>query len=218
MHDIMQRARAHHALGDPRRLAIVDELAVTDRAVSELATLTRLPSNALAFHLGVLEDAGIISRHISEGDARRRYVTLRPEAAALTATSPTTASAETVLFVCTANSARSQLAAILWSEATGSPAASAGTQPAAHVHPLARHVADEHGLSLDDALPRHISQVSTDVDLVISVCDRANEARLDLAAPRLHWSIRDPAAGDLEDFERVFDELDERISRLAKAA
>src|SRR3954452_9874184 len=111
--DLARRARRHAALGDPVRLAIVDELVRSDRAPMELRDRFALESNLLAHHLDVLEAAGLIGRSRSSGDGRRRYVHLLP--AALELLGPVTVPRPArVLFVCTANSARSQLAAALW--------------------------------------------------------------------------------------------------------
>src|SRR5512141_1401680 len=70
------RAARHAALGDPVRLAIVDELAVSDRAPMELRERVGIESNLLAHHLDVLEGVGLINRSRSSGDGRRRYVHL----------------------------------------------------------------------------------------------------------------------------------------------
>ena len=70
------RARVHAALGDEHRLQIVDELYFADRTPRELGESLALPSNLLAHHLNVLEDAGLIGRVRSDGDRRRRYVKL----------------------------------------------------------------------------------------------------------------------------------------------
>ena len=75
-----QRAARHAALGDPVRLAIVDELAVSDRAPVELRHRLGIESNLLAHHLDVLERVGLIERSRSSGDGRRRYVHLRADA------------------------------------------------------------------------------------------------------------------------------------------
>jgi DNA-binding transcriptional ArsR family regulator len=121
------RARRHAALGDPVRLAIVDSLALSDRSPVELRRLTAIESNLLAHHLNVLAHAGIISRTRSSGDGRRRYVRLDQQA--LIALGPQRMPAAAgALFVCTPNSARSQLAAALWRSVTGTPAESAGTR------------------------------------------------------------------------------------------
>ena len=66
----------HAALGEPVRLAIVEDLAVSDRSPKELAARFSVPGNLLAHHLDVLEDVGLIERFVSAGDRRRRYVRL----------------------------------------------------------------------------------------------------------------------------------------------
>src|SRR5690606_7112472 len=129
--------------------------------------------------LDVLEDAGIVARSRSQGDGRRRYVTLRHDPAELLARGDHLA-ADRVAFVCTANAARSQLAAGLWRARTGRPAMSAGTAPADRVHPLAVEVAARHGLDLGGATPRHVDDLDEAPDLVVSVCDRAHESGVQL--------------------------------------
>lgn len=214
--DRARRALVHRALGDEHRLAIVDALLLSDRSPTELRELTDLPSNLLAFHLDVLEEAGLVARSRSQGDGRRRYVTLRQDPGRLLA-APTRVLADRVAFVCTANAARSQLAARLWTSRTGRPAVSAGTAPADRVHPLAVQVARRHGLDLGRATPRHVDTLDADPDLVVSVCDRAHETGVTLPAPQLHWSVPDPADGDLDAFEQAFSELSRRVDRLAAA-
>ena len=212
-----RRAAVHHALGDPRRLAIVDALRLSDRSPSELAGLTGLPSNLVAFHLDVLVDAGVIGRTISEGDARRRYVRLRPAVlTSLEAALPAGRPDGDVLFVCTANSARSQLAAALWERATGLPARSAGRSPATAVHPLAIEVARDRGLELSGT-PHGYAELDVAPALVVSVCDRAREAGIPFDVPMLHWSVPDPVVGDRRHFEAAFDELAARVEALAAA-
>ena len=208
------RARIHAALGDPHRLAIVESLRDRDAAPVELARELDLPSNLLAHHLNLLEDAGLIDRTPSYGDARRRYVRLRPEPLdGLVAIEPLPA--RSVLFVCTRHSARSQLAAALWGRHSPVPAASAGTQPAPAVHAMAVSAAAERGLDLSHATPRSIGEVPAEPDLVVSVCDRAHETAV-AGRWRLHWSTADPvAAGRRAAFLRTIDELEPRIVRLA---
>ena len=77
--------------------------------------------------------------------------------------------------MCTANSARSHLAAALWRRASNLPAASAGTHPAARIEPGAIAAAQRHHLPMRRLRPRHISDVRQDGDLVITVCDMAHE-------------------------------------------
>ena len=77
----------------------------------------------------------MVERLRSEGDARRRYLRLSPEAIARSSIAGVSVLADRVLFVCTGNSARSQLAAALWNLTSEVPAESAGTHPAPEVHP-----------------------------------------------------------------------------------
>jgi protein-tyrosine-phosphatase len=212
-----ERARIHAALGDPARLAIVDTLVAGDAAPGELGAALELPTNLVAHHLKVLEDAGLVVRTRSEGDRRRTYVRLRPEALAAI-TTPALAVAKRVVFVCTQNSARSQLAAAIWSRRSHVPAASAGTEPAERVHPRALKVARRHGL---DPAGWHTSQLKDVVrrdDLLIAVCDNAYEDLTPDQQRRLHWSIPDPAPLNTNAaFEATYTELADRIDRLAPA-
>ena len=127
-----------------------------------------------------------------------------------------------VVFVCTHNSARSQLAAALWNGTSPIPATSAGTHPAPAVHPGAIAAARRHCVPLAP-FPRGTSTTSSaadDADLVITVCDAAHE---ELALPdtnpgRLHWSVPDPArTGEDAAFDRVVTDLTGRIARVAPA-
>lgn len=209
--DTAARARTHAALGDERRLAVVDALHVSDLTPTELGRRTRLPSNLLAFHLDVLEEAGVVERRRSSGDGRRRYVTLRSEVlgALLPVTAPPTDGC--VLFVCTRNAARSQLAAALWRDRTGGDARSAGTAPADRVDQRAAAVAEAHGLSLDDGPPRTYSAVDETPAMVVSVCDRAREDGLPWDAPHRHWSVADPHGGGVAAYERAYQEIARRV-------
>ena len=157
--DLHQRATRHAALGDPVRLAILDQLATSDRAPVELRRLIGVESNLLAHHLDVLEEVGMISRSRSNGDGRRRYVHLLRDSFSGLVPGRRLATGR-ALFVCTRNSARSQLAAALWQEMTRSPAVSAGTHPATHVHPRAIAAAERAGLDLTNATPQTLDMRS----------------------------------------------------------
>src|SRR6201989_602414 len=78
--DLARRVAIHAALADQARLLITDTLAEGDASPSELGGILALPSNLLAHHLHVLEQAGIITRRRSEGDHRRSYLRLVPRA------------------------------------------------------------------------------------------------------------------------------------------
>ncbi len=210
---VARRSAVHAALGEPVRLAIVDDLAVSDRSPKELAARFSVPTNLLAHHLDVLEDVGLIERFESAGDRRRRYVRLvRAPLAGLDVT--TALPAGHVLFVCSHNSARSQLAAALWAARTGGAATSAGTHPADRVHPGAVAAASRAGLDLTGAEPRTLD-ADEHADLVVTVCDQAHE-ELDAEPQWWHWSLPDPVAdGRAAAFDAVITELDERIRAVA---
>jgi protein-tyrosine-phosphatase/DNA-binding transcriptional ArsR family regulator len=207
------RAQRHAALGDPTRLAIVDELATSDRAPVELQRLTGSSSNLLAHHLDVLEEVGLITRSRSSGDGRRRYVHLHRDS--LHDLSPGhRRRAQRALFVCTHNSARSQLAAALWTQLTDQPADSAGTDPAERVHSGAVAAARRAGIDLSDARPKHLDEVGSMPGLVVTVCDRAHE-ELDPDHTWLHWSVPDPVQAPTKAaFDATVSELRTRIQAL----
>jgi ArsR family transcriptional regulator, arsenate/arsenite/antimonite-responsive transcriptional repressor / arsenate reductase (thioredoxin) len=210
------RARIHAALGDPARLAIVDALRLGDASPGEIAERLGLATNLVAHHVNTLYEAGLVVRTRSEGDRRRTYLQLRPETLALLA-APNLA-ADRVVFVCTHNSARSQLAAALWQERTGRPVASAGTRPAARVHPRAVKIGHRHGLSLDPAATAHLDDVIRKGDLLIAVCDNAHEELTGPRRARLHWSVPDPVRANTDAaFEAAYTDLADRVDRLAPA-
>ena len=212
---LKERARIHAALGDPARLAIVDALSLGDASPGEIAHDLHLPTNLVAHHVKVLAGAGLLERTRSEADRRRTYLRLRPDTLGLL-TPPRLPEPARVVFVCTHNSARSQLAAALWADRTHRPAASAGTHPAQRVHPRAVRVARRHGLRLNATGTAHINDVVTDQDLVIAVCDNAHEDLTGADRPQLHWSIPDPVRADTDAaFEAAYTDLAGRIERIA---
>ena len=127
-----------------------------------------------------------------------------------------------VLFLCTGNSARSQMAEALLSRLSAGriDVASAGSAPAASVHPLARQTLhDRFGIDPSTLEPKPVSRfLGEHFDVVITVCDRAAESCPVFPGrpQRIHWSFEDPAA--VEDpeaqriaFERVAIELEARL-------
>ena len=203
----------HAALADPARLRITDTLLAGDASPAELGAMLAMPSNLLAHHLHVLEQAGLIIRRRSEGDRRRTYLQLVPGALDQLAPLPARAALR-VLFVCTANSARSHLAAALWRRASTVPALSAGTHPAAAIDPGAIAAAERHRLPLPRLRPRHIAEARHDGDLIITVCDLAHEELAEAAT--VHWSIPDPVpAGDPASFDAALAQLADRVRRFA---
>jgi protein-tyrosine-phosphatase len=219
---LARRVALHAALADPGRLAIMDVLSWGEASPSELAARLGMSSNLLAHHLNVLAEAGLVTRHRSEGDRRRSYVALVRDTLDTLHPAGAPHAAERLVFVCTHNSARSQLAAAMWNTASPVPATSAGTHPAPRVHPGAVAVARRRHLSLVPTRPRHLRDVLDPADLIVTVCDSAHE---ELATDHsgaehggraaLHWSIPDPVrTGEPAAFDRVVDELTDRINRL----
>lgn len=212
-----RRVQIHAALADPGRLVIVDRMLVADASPVELQTALSMSSSLIAHHLGVLEGAGIVRRVRSEGDRRRSYLQLIPESLDLLVPA-TTWRAKRVVFVCTQNSARSQLAVAVWNRRSSLPATSAGTHPAAEVHPGALAAAARRKLPMRPHIPRHLDDVVKPTDVIVTVCDNAHE-ELPADSRRLHWSIPDPVRiGRTDAFDRAVDELIVRTARFAASA
>ncbi|HVH09875.1 MAG TPA: arsenate reductase ArsC [Gemmatimonadales bacterium] len=130
-----------------------------------------------------------------------------------------------VLFLCTGNSARSQIAEALlnWKGKGRFHAESAGSQPAPRVHPLAIETLAAHAIPWSGHAPRGLDAVTHQRwDLVITVCDRAKDAcPVFPAGPVLaHWSIADPAHVDGDQvtrgtaFAEAFRRIEGRIDAL----
>jgi ArsR family transcriptional regulator, arsenate/arsenite/antimonite-responsive transcriptional repressor / arsenate reductase (thioredoxin) len=228
--------------GHPLRWALLRELARSDRQVHELTALTGQPQNLISYHLGKLRAAKLVSARRSSADARDAYYTADlPRLAGLLATAgqalhpglllvpppatparPPGAAAAWVLFLCTGNSSRSQIAEALARERSGGciEAYSAGSHPRP-LHPGAVRVMTERGISLAGHRPRHLDVFAGQrFDYVITLCDKVREICPEFPGhpEPVHWSLPDPAAsGDDEAFERTAAELDTRISFLVTA-
>lgn len=206
------RVAKHAALADPARLRIVDLLIPGDLSPTELQAELGIPSNLLSHHLRALERTGLVTRHRSEADKRRSYIRLAPGALDNLA-ARTEYGARRILFVCTRNSARSQLAAALWRNVSEIPTTSAGTQPAEQIAQGAIDVARRHGIDLPVVPPRRLGPVAGG-DFVVTVCDHAHEELARLGA--IHWSVPDPLRTNTEEaFENAFTDISSRINDLA---
>ncbi len=207
------RVAKHAALADPARLRIVDLLTLGDLSPMELQAELGMPSNLLSHHLRTLEGAGLATRHRSEADRRRSYVRLA--AGALEGLAPGAEhEARRVLFVCTRNSARSQLAAALWTQISNIPSTSAGTHPADRMAQGAIDVARRHGVELGDLFPRRLDHVAHAEDFVVTVCDNAHEELAGLRS--IHWSVPDPLRLNTDEaFEDAFTDISHRIDDLS---
>ena len=112
-----------------------------------------------------------------------------------------------VLFLCTGNSARSQMAEALLKHLGGSDfeVYSAGTTPQSEVNQFAVEVLVERGIPTDGLHPKLVNKfVNYEIDVVVTVCDGAKQACPHFpGAKRMeHWSLKDPAA-----FQGTYDEI-----------
>ncbi len=212
--ELKRRAAVFAALAEPNRLRIVDLLTLGDLSSSEIELLLKLRSNLVAHHLKVLEKAAIVTRIRSEFDRRRSYITLHDEVFDTLMPSDIDAPGR-VVFVCTANSARSQLAEAIWRDTSPIPAVSAGVLPSDSVNPGAVAVAARHGVRIDEGKrPQHLDEVLDPHDFVVTVCDSAHEQLV--GRDDLHWSIPDPAAaGTAEAFDSAFATIARRVRGLS---
>lgn len=234
-------------VGHPQRWRLLSELAHSDRTVQELTGLSGQPQNLVSYHLGKLRDGQLVSARRSSADGRDAYYTadlgrLRN----LLATTGTAlhpglqlapssddegarpgAASVRVLFLCTGNSARSQIAEALARARSGGriEAFSAGSHPKA-LHPNALRVLREHGIDPAGHEPEHLSvHAETRFDWVITLCDRVREVCPEFPGrPEvIHWSIPDPATTGEDDeatypaFQRTAAELETRIGFLLGA-
>jgi ArsR family transcriptional regulator, arsenate/arsenite/antimonite-responsive transcriptional repressor / arsenate reductase (thioredoxin) len=221
-------------IADETRWRLLAALRYSDCQVGELVEQTGYAQNLVSYHLGILRQAGLVSVHRSDADARANYYGVNREA--LTALYGQIGVAlaipagfagqelpqRTVVFLCRANSARSQMAEGWLRALSGGRVItrSAGTQPA-RLHPLAVAVMAEVGIDIGHHSAKHVDAlVGLLPDVVVTVCDIAREqcAVWLQAATRLHWSIADPAAVEeparLVAFRAVRDELQQRIRGL----
>lgn len=172
------------------------------------------PTNLVAHHVRVLREAGLVTQVRSQGDGRRAYLQLVPEAFDGLLLSPTWTT-DRIVFVCSHNSARSQLAEALWRQVSDVPVASAGTHPAARVHPGAVAVARRHRLRMPRPRTHDLAAVQQPTDVLVALCDEAHEELATVGGRRvLHWSVPDPVrVGTDEAFEAAYDEIASRVER-----
>ena len=126
-----------------------------------------------------------------------------------------------ILFLCTGNAARSQMAEAIARNFHGDAvdAVSAGSRPAGWVHPLAIRAMAEVGVDISDAESKSAAQfIDQPFDVVVTVCDSAaQDCPLWPGATRIeHWPIEDPSFGvnAMEQFRETREELARRIEEL----
>jgi len=232
--------------GHPVRWRLLTELARSDRRVSELCELADQRQSLVSYHLRQLRDGGMVTARRSLADGRDTYyvlelvrcdellvsagASLHPGLASTMGSHEGSGRAlarARVLFLCTGNSARSQMAEALAEHLSDGAvrAASAGSHPKP-LHPNAVRVMRERGIDLAGNRSKHLSDFADQrFDYVISLCDRVREICPEFpGTPQaIHWSVRDPAheAGSdhetLPAFERTAAELATRIGFLLDA-
>lgn len=230
-------------LSDPLRWQLIVELGRSDRRVGELVELVDKPQNLVSYHLAALRTAGIVSARRSSADGRDVYYQadllrcrdllgaagrmLHP-GLSLAPTPPDDVAPRRprprLLFLCTGNSARSQIAqALVEHRSAGSvEARSAGSHPKP-LHPNAVRVMAERGVDISGRPTTSFTRfVRNRFDRVITLCDKVREVCPEFPGAPIaaHWSIADPAAaGDSDDasypaFVHVADEIERRVGLL----
>lgn len=232
-------------IADPLRWRLVSELARSDRRVGELVERVCKPQNLVSYHLGELRRVGIVRARRSSADRRDMYysvdlircrdllasaaIDLHP-ALQLTPAPPRSLHRRhrpQILFLCTGNSARSQMAEALLEHRAGQAitARSAGSHPKP-LHPHAVRVMAERAIDISSRTSKPLTQYTrTRFDRVVTLCDKVREICPEFAgAPTTtHWSIADPATeaddGDGDEagcaaFRRVADEIEGRVDVL----
>jgi protein-tyrosine-phosphatase/DNA-binding transcriptional ArsR family regulator len=216
----------------PLRWRLLSELARSDLRVGELCSLAGRRQSLVSYHLRQLRDGGLVSARRSAADGRDSYYVLDlgrcrellagaggalhpalSPPALRNGSGPPQAS---VLFLCTGNSSRSQMAEALYP----GEAVSAGSDPKP-LHPYAVQVMRDRGIDISTHRSKHLSEFAgRRFDYVISLCDRVREVCPEFpgAPEAMHWSIPDPAReGALPAFERTAAELETRIGFLIEA-
>lgn len=225
------------AADHPLRWRLMGELARSDRQVRELTALIAQPQNLVSYHLGQLRKAGLVSSRRSAADARDTYyrldlarcarllagvgATLHPGLRLLPPPVPIPAAARiSVLFLCTGNSSRSQIAEAMLRHRAGPGVRvhSAGSDPKP-VHANAVAAMADRGIDISRARSNHLDEFTGQrFDHVITLCDRVREVCPEFPGrpDPTHWSIPDPARepDGRQAFARLVAELDDRIEYL----
>lgn len=212
------------------RWNLLQLLAHSDYRVHDLVGKLQLPQNLVSYHLKQLRQGQLVTERRSSADERSVFYSLDVELLhalymaagenlhpAVTAAMPVPQPHEgtstqpplRVLFLCTENSARSQMAeALLRHLSCGTVEAfSAGSQPAAQIHPLARRCMEEVGIDMSHAVPKHLeSFLGQRFDRIVTVCDRVMESCPTFPGDpaRVHWSFLDPASVQGTEAERLW--------------
>jgi protein-tyrosine-phosphatase/DNA-binding transcriptional ArsR family regulator len=209
--------------GNEVRWQLLGLLSRSDRRVRELTRLLGQPQSLVSYHLGKLQTGGLVTKRRSSADRRDAYYSLdlvrcgellAATGAALhpglglPAPTPAEPPAQVtdrtrVLFLCTGNSARSQMAEAFAQNLVGAAidAHSAGSRPKP-IHPNAVAAMREHNINIDGRTSKNLSRYTAQrFHYVITMCDRVREICPEFPGhPEfVHWSMPDPSAeGDTD--------------------
>jgi protein-tyrosine-phosphatase len=231
-------------LADPVRWRLLDELSRSDRRVGELCDLVDKPQSLVSYHHRELRKGGLVTSRRSAADGRDTYYrgeldrcaqalaatggALHPAIALTTAPAPTAMSRRgprpRVLFLCTGNSARSQIAEALVEQMSRGTvvARSAGSAPKP-LNPLAVRVLAKRGIDISGRRSKHLDRFADEsFDRVITLCDKVREVCPGFPGrpTQAHWSMADPAAEGTDDasryraFARTAHEIEQRVGWL----
>jgi protein-tyrosine-phosphatase/DNA-binding transcriptional ArsR family regulator len=226
--------------GHPLRWQLLRELAHSDRQVRELTEALRQPQSLVSYHLGRLRAGQLVAMRRSSHDGRDAYYRvdlarcgelLAAAAGALhpgLALAPPAADGDAsprrgvrVLFLCTGNSSRSQIAEALLRRLGDDSIEvhSAGSHPKS-VHPNAVRVMRERGVDIRSNVSKPLTAFARHrFDYVVTLCDKVREVCPEFPGEpaRIHWSIADPAlAGDINEesypaFQRTATDIEGRV-------
>jgi protein-tyrosine-phosphatase len=218
--------------GHPIRWRLLAELAASDRRVRELTEAVGEPQSLVSYHLRLLRSGGLVASHRSAFDARDSYYGLDLEqhgalfaaTGAFTERDALTIRPLRILFLCTGNSSRSQMAEALVERISDGAvrAWSAGSKPKAlHGNAVRVMAARRIDISRNETKPLDLF-ADERFDLVITLCDKVREVCPEFpdTPSALHWSVPDPAAAPGTDdetyavFERTAVDLEARITFL----
>jgi protein-tyrosine-phosphatase/DNA-binding transcriptional ArsR family regulator len=238
--------------GHPVRWQLLSELARSDRQVRELVELIGQRQSLTSYHLGQLRDGGLVTMRRSSADRRDTYYSLDlsacseelaeagaalhpglrlarvdPAPPVMSVGRRSSRPPVRVLFLCTGNSSRSQMAEALLERSGGARVAafSAGSHPKP-LHPHAIRAMRENGIDISGRHSKHLSAFAGQkFDYVISLCDKVREVCPEFRGSPVvaHWSMPDPAAepevdgSDYPPFVRAATELKTRIHFLLQA-
>lgn len=224
------------------RWRILALLAHSDYNGQEFIQLLGQPQNLVSYHLRKLHEQHLLTEHRSTADERSIYYSLNLDtvrslyqqvgvalhpALVVSGESPSPATVQPdqpplrVLFLCTENSARSQIAEALLRHLGGGriEAYSAGSQPT-EVHPLTRQVLEVRGIETNNLRAKSFDEFAGQTfDAIVTVCDRVRESCPTFPGDPecIHWSLADPVkvqgtlADRLQSFEQTALQLTTRL-------